>query len=150
MELDTNGDKDLSKGWLIRYINSFHSGALASAFVIGNIAAAFLLGSMDQLNLTELKDLKFDWDPKLQTIISQIYNDDDSLVHLSGKSALQNIAHIKAAIKDSSSALENYSPEVGVDYSTEWPIDELAKSFKAIAQLIKMEVGLRVVTVDID
>ncbi len=150
MELGTKGDKDLSKGWLTLYINSFHSGALVPAFAISNTAADSLLGSMDQLNLIELKDLKFDWDPKLQTIISQMYNVDDSLVHLSGKSALQNITHIKAAIKDSSPALENYSPEVGADYSTEWPGDELAKSFKAVAQLIKMEVGLRVATVDFD
>ena len=150
MELGTNSDKNLSQGWLTRYINSFHSGSLVSAFAIGNTTPASLLGSMDQLNLTEIKDLKFDWNPKLQTIISQMYDEENSLVHLSGKSALQNVAHIKAAMKDSSSGLENYSPEIGANYSTEWPGDELAKSFKAVAQLIKMEVGLKIATVDFD
>ncbi|MBX9851844.1 MAG: DUF1501 domain-containing protein, partial [Cytophagaceae bacterium] len=35
-------------------------------------------------------------------------------------------------------------------YFTEWPGEDLSKSFKAVAQLIKMDVGLKVATVDYD
>ncbi len=149
MELGTNSDKNLSQGWLTRYIKSFHSGVVVPAYAIGNTAPASLLGSMDLLNLTEIKDLKFNWNPQLQKILSQMYDEGDSLVHLSGKSALQNIDHIKAAMKGSS-GLEQYTPEAEAKYDTVWPGEELAKSFKAVAQLIKMEVGLKIATVDFD
>jgi uncharacterized protein (DUF1501 family) len=149
MELGTNDDKNLSHGWLSRYIKTFHSGVYVPAFAIGNIAPASLLGSMDSMNLTETRDLKLDWNPKMKSILSDMYMDGETLVHISGRGALDNIEHIKSAVKDSS-GLDHYTPEDNADYSKDYPGEDLAKSFKTVAQLIKMDIGLKVATVDFD
>jgi uncharacterized protein (DUF1501 family) len=149
MELGTNDDKNLAQGWLSRYIKTFHSGVYVPAFAIGNTAPASLLGNMDSLNLTEIRDLKLDWNPKIKNILSEMYADGDSLVHISGKGALDNIEHIKSAVKESS-GFEHYTPEHNADYAKDYPGEELARSFKTVAQLIKMDIGLKVATVDFD
>jgi uncharacterized protein (DUF1501 family) len=149
MELGTDSDKNLSNGWLSRYIKSFHSGTIVPAYAIGNTPPASLLGSMEQINITEVKDLKMDLNESLMKILSKMYSEGKSSVHYSGVSALQNMEHIKKAVK-SSVNLENYTPSSNANYMKEWPGEDLAKSLKAVAQLIKMDIGMKVATVDYD
>jgi uncharacterized protein (DUF1501 family) len=149
MELGSNSDKNLKEGWLTRYMGTFHYGAMVPSFALGNVTPASLLGTMDQLNLTEIKDLKMDWNPSMQKLMDQMYSGGNSKVHQSGKSAIQNINHIMGAIKDISE-LEHYIPDEKAKYSTDYPGEEMAKSFKTAAQLIKMDVGLKIATVNID
>lgn len=78
-----------------------------------------------------------------------MYEEGDSLIHLSGKSAMQNIDHIKSAVNNTSN-LDHYHPEDNAKYDTKWPGNDLAKSFKAVAQLIKTDIGLKVATLDFD
>lgn len=150
MELGSNTDKNLSQGWLTRYLQSFHKGTIVPAYAIGTVPPASLLGSMDQMNIKELKDLKLDWDPTLLSLLSDLYNSGDSLVYRSGQNALRNIDHIQKSLQETTMDLENYQPSSSADYFTEWPGDELSKSFKAVAQLIKMDIGMKVATIDFD
>jgi uncharacterized protein (DUF1501 family) len=149
MELGSSKDKNLAQGWLARYLKTFHSGIHVPAFAIGNVAPASLLGTMDLLNLTEMKDLKLDLNSKMLKVLYGMYEEGSSLVHQSGKGALDNIEHLKAALSDEQS-LEHYVPDHGAEYSSDWPGEELANSFKSVAQLIKMDIGLKVATVDFD
>jgi uncharacterized protein (DUF1501 family) len=149
MELGSNSDKNLSQGWLSRYLTTFHTGTIVPAYAVGNLPPASLLGSMDQMNLTEMKNLKLDWNPSLISTLSEMYADGNSLVHKSGKNALLNLEHIETSLNGSMD-FENYTPHPSADYYTPWPGDELSKSFKTVAQLIKMEVGLKVATIDYD
>lgn len=149
MELGSNGDKNLSNGWLARYLHSFHSGTIVPAFAVGSTPPASLLGSMDYMNMTELKNLKLDWNSSLISILSEMYADGDSIVHRSGKNALVNIEHIVSSLKNPSE-LESYKPLSSANYFSEWPGEDIAKSLKAVAQLIKMDIGLKVATVDYD
>jgi uncharacterized protein (DUF1501 family) len=148
MELGSNNDKNLSQGWLARYLQSFHTGSIVPAFAMGSASPASLLGTMDQLNLLELKDLKLDMNPSLLSVLSEMYSEGNSLVHQSGKNALLNIEHIKSGLNGS--GLENYLPHSSANYSTEYPGGDLAKSLKSVAQLIKLNAGLKVATIDFD
>lgn len=147
MELGSNSEKNISQGWLTRYIQTFHQGPIVSAYAFGSMPPASLLGSMDQMTIRELKDLEMDINPEFLSILSEMYTDSDSIVHLSGKNALKNIEYIKTAIRKNG-GLDNYNSSA--KYFTEWPGDDLAMSFKTVAQLIKMEVGLKVATIDFD
>lgn len=149
MELGSNNEKNISQGWLTRYINTFHQGSIVPAYAIGAASPASLLGSMDQMNLSQLKDLNLDWDPTLLSILSEMYNDGDTMVHRSGKNALQNLEHIRASLENAGGS-EDYTPHSSARYFNEWPGDELAKSFKTVAQLIKLDAGLKVATIDFD
>jgi hypothetical protein len=97
---------------------------------------------MEQINITEVKDLKMDLNESLMKILSKMYSEGKSSVHYSGVSALQNMEHIKKAVK-SSMNLENYTPASNANYMKEWPGEDLAKSLKAVAQLIKMDIGMK-------
>jgi uncharacterized protein (DUF1501 family) len=149
MDLGSSKDKNLAQGWLTRYLKTFHSGVHVPAFAIGNVAPASLLGSMDLLNLTNIKDLKLDLNSRMMKVLSGMYEEGSSLVHQSGKGALDNIEHLKAALSDEQS-LDHYAPDHSAEYPSEWPGQELANSFKTVAQLIKMDIGLKVATVDFD
>lgn len=147
MELGSNSDKNLSQGWLARYLHTFHEGAIVPAYAIGNAPPASLLGTMHQMNITDLKDMNPDWNPTMLSVLSEMYAEGDSLVHRSGKNALANMKHISSAIRSS-----GYNPDnsAASGYYTEWPGNELAKSFKAVANLIKMDIGLKIATIDFD
>ncbi|WP_052430187.1 DUF1501 domain-containing protein [Sporocytophaga myxococcoides] len=148
MELGSNSDKNLSQGWLTRYLQSFHKGNIVPAYAIGSIPPASLLGSMEQMNITEMKNLSLDFGPDLINMLSEMYGAGNSLVHRSGKGALQNIAHIAKSSKGLS--FDSYTPDKSADYYSSWPGEELSSSFKTVAQLIKMEAGLKIATIDYD
>ncbi len=149
MELGSGGDKNIGQGWLTRYIQSFHAGDIVPAYAVGTSVPSSLLGSMEQVNVKELKDMKLEMNAAMLSILGEMYADGNTLVHRSGVSALRNMEHIKAAIKEGMD-MENYTPLASANYLTEWPGDDLSKSFKTVAQLIKMEVGLKVATIDFD
>ena len=149
MELGSGGDKNIGQGWLSRYIQSFHSGDIVPAYALGTNVPSSLLGTMEQVNLKEMKDMKLEINPAMLSILADMYSNGNSLVHRSGSSALRNIEYIKAAMKEGMN-LESYTPHSSANYFTEWPGDDLSRSFKTLAQLIKMEVGVKVATIDFD
>ncbi len=146
MELGSASDKSLKEGWLTRYLETAGSTGVP-AYAVGSATPASLLGYTGSMSFNEPQDMQVEWDERLFEALESVYKGDTPL-HRSGQQTLAVLKNIKTKLSEQGGDIENYKPEGGANYPMEWPADGFSKSLKAVAQLIKMDVGLEVATVD--
>ncbi len=145
MEMGTPGSKSSTSGWLARHLQTagnLPSDIVMPAVSVGNLSPTSLAGSPDAIGMNSPGDLSFiqHWkygDSQRQTL-RQIYTNSGGWL---GQAAIQTL--------DAVDVIEyadpgNYTP----GNSAVYPNSGLANNMKSIAQLIKMQLGLRVATVD--
>lgn len=148
IELGTPGNKALSTGWLARHLktSSLPSTILMPALAMGGTAPTSLQGSPETVNLASVSQFSlsnighWSWASGDQrTTLRRLYARGSSPVHLSGIQALNAAGLIETQTAGT------YKPSIGVTY----PGGGFAEQLKLIAQMIKLEVGLRVATIDL-
>ena len=148
MERGTPEDKYTKTGWLTRHLESIHATGITPAFSIGRSTPVSLLGANSAISLTELNDFNVVSDKKLEPLLRRLY-EGDSFLHQAGKNTLRAIDFIKSKARLEPNG--DFSPyQTSIVYPTGWPVDNFAKSLKTVAQLVKMDVGLQVATIDFD
>lgn len=146
MERGTPNDKSTTTGWLSRHLNSINATGLTNAFSVGQSAPVSLLGNTSAISLKEMNDFKISSDDQFNSTLMKLYNGYGPL-HKAGRSTLEAIEYIRSKAQvDGSGDFDAYEAEA--KYPEGWPADSLSKSLKTAAQLIKMDVGLNVATVD--
>jgi uncharacterized protein (DUF1501 family) len=145
IELGTPGNKNTSSGWLTRHLQTAPN--LPSTILIPAIATAgtqptSLLGSTEAVSMTSPGSFEFDghWAYRewQRTALREIYNGDTWLFQ-SGAKTLDTVDIVESANPGT------YHPANGAVY----PGGSFGDSLKAIAQMIKMDLGLHVATVDL-
>jgi uncharacterized protein (DUF1501 family) len=140
IELGTPGAKSTPSGWLTRYLQT--TGVPDGGIPVASIPAqpTALHGSTYSVSMNQPGDLS-QWDNGLlseqQTALRRLYTG-DSLLHQSGLRTLDVLAAVAPWIA------EEYAPAPGVAYLD----DEFGRQMRGLAQLIKMDGGLRAATVD--
>ncbi|MBI2949465.1 MAG: DUF1501 domain-containing protein [Verrucomicrobia bacterium] len=149
LELGTPGSKTIPTGWLARHLSS--SGTvpgpvLASALATGISPPTSLQGSNETLNLSDPGTLNlshaghWSWVFGDQRIaLRRLYRGGNTFVHEAGLEALDAVGLIESYLTP------DYQPSGSANY----PATEFGKHLKIIAQMIKLDVGLRVATVDL-
>jgi uncharacterized protein (DUF1501 family) len=141
IELGTPGSKSTTSGWITRHLRSVSGGANSLLPVVSapsqptSLMAANMTASMSSLS-----DFS-QWDGGLlqeQLAAQRVLYQGQSLLHQSGLNTLNTIAALAPL------AGQEYRPQNGAQYRE----DELGNQLKMIAQLVKMDAGLRVATVD--
>lgn len=141
IELGTPGSKANTSGWITRHLQTAPGG---SSGLLPAVAApsqpTSLLGMTATVSMSNPSDLS-QWDNGLlgeqQAALRKLYRG-DSLLHQSGLRTLDALAAV-APLNE-----QEYRPQNGASYRE----DELGTQLKTVAQLIKMEAGMRVATVD--
>jgi uncharacterized protein (DUF1501 family) len=141
IELGTPGSKATTSGWVTRHLQTAPGG---SSGLLPAVAApsqpTSLLGMTATVSMSNPSDLS-QWDNGLlgeqQAALRKLYRG-DSLLHQSGLRTLDAVATV-APLNE-----QEYRPQNGASYRE----DELGTQLKTVAQLIKMEAGMRVATVD--
>lgn len=141
IELGTPGSKATTSGWITRHLQTAPGG---SSGLLPAVAApsqpTSLLGMTATVSMSNPSDLS-QWDNGLlgeqQAALRKLYRG-DSLLHQSGLRTLDALAAV-APLNE-----QEYRPQNGASYRE----DELGTQLKTVAQLIKMEAGMRVATVD--
>ncbi len=144
IELGTPGSKTTASGWLTRHLQSaasLGSNVLIPALSAGNQQAMSLLSYDDAAAFGKPKDFRVygDWkygDPQ-QAALRVLYSG-DTWLDIAGRETLDKLDALDAA------APGDYVPSGGAAY----PNGSLGDSLKAVAQLIKMQIDLKVATVD--
>lgn len=149
IELGTPGSQSLTTGWLTRHLLTapgLGSSILAPALTTGVTPPTSLQGSIETLQLDNPGSLNlsevghWSWVISDQRIaLRRMYQQGSSFAHDAGLQAL-----------DSASIIENYvttayTPTAGVTY----PETDFGRHLKLVAQMVKLEVGLRVATIDL-
>lgn len=148
IELGTPGIKGTATGWLTRHLQSAPSLAktiLMPALAAGATPPVSLLGSDETVNMSSAQDFSlsqfghWSWVQSDQRIaMRRIYQQGDTFMHRAGLDVLNATGLIESYVTP------NYKPSNGAVY----PDGSLGYQLKMIAQMIKLDLGVRVATVD--
>ena len=145
IELGTPGKKGGSAGWLSRHLQSspVGEGQITSAS-LGALRPTSLLGDSGTLVLTDtdsyqLNSTDYRWREAQRLALRRLYESQNSFVHDSGVQALHTMDFVEAFVT------EDYQPANGATY----PQGEFGEQLQVIAQLMKLQVGLSVATLDL-
>jgi uncharacterized protein (DUF1501 family) len=149
IELGTPGSKALGSGWLTRHLETTPSLAktiLMPALAVAGSTPTSLLGSTESVNMSNPNQFSlssighWSWATGDQrTTLRRLYARGITPLHSAGIQAL-NATGIVESVAGSA-----YKPAAGVTY----PGGGFSDQLKLIAQMIKLEVGLRVATIDL-
>ncbi|MFZ5902773.1 MAG: DUF1501 domain-containing protein [Chloroflexota bacterium] len=141
IELGTPGSKATTSGWITRHLQTAPGGTsgLLPAIAAPSQPTA-LLGATVTVSMSSVSDFT-QWDNGLlaeqQAALRRLYNG-DTLLHQVGLRTLDAVQAVAPV------AEAEYRPSNGARYEE----DELGTQLKTVAQMIKMDAGLKVATVD--
>lgn len=135
--------KGLSSGWLTRHLISSKADGLFPAVGIGGVPES-LFGSIQAVGMNDVGGFGLSGDAKLRAALKRMYAGDTPL-HLAGQTTLQALQTLNSRIKRQDDGnVAPYQPANGVTYDG----NTLGPAMQTLAQLIKMDLGVQVATVD--
>jgi uncharacterized protein (DUF1501 family) len=145
MELGTPDSKSSTSGWLTRHLQTagnIPSEIIMPAMSTGSLSAMSLAGSREAIGMRSPSDFSIggDWyygDWQRQAL-REMYSG-SSWLHQSGIQTLNSLDIIERSNPG------NYTPANGAVY----PNNSFGRDLQSVAQMIKMQLGLRIVTVDL-
>jgi uncharacterized protein (DUF1501 family) len=147
METGTPDVKTTGTGWLTRHLNTLNIGAAQfPALSAGSGLAMSLAGRQDAIALTSPGTINLytwgDYAALQKQALRDMYGLDSAdpnygWIHAAGQTALDALDIVGTG---------NYTPAPGVTYPQ---YNGFSESLKTVAQLVKMDVGLRTATVDL-
>ncbi|MEM7800044.1 MAG: DUF1501 domain-containing protein [Chloroflexota bacterium] len=149
MEQGTNSQETGTTGWLTRYLESAGLSLNDSfeALSTGYISPEMIHGYDRTLTIQNIDRFNIElgpWgyhDSNLSTLAA-LYNRSESAVHIAGQQAVSAINYVAEKFPDDNFS---YTPANGATY----PENEFGNQLKQVAQMIKLQLGLKVATVDL-
>jgi uncharacterized protein (DUF1501 family) len=146
MELGTPGRKSANTGWLTRHLQtspSLPDQIIMPALAVGSLQPTSLLGSREAIGMTSPRNFNFgghwrygDWQ---RQILREMYGAGQSWLHAAGLQTLDALDVVEFGAPGA------YEPANGAAY----PSGSFGDNLQAVAQMIRMQLGLRVATVDL-
>ncbi len=145
MELGTPGTLSTGTGWLTRHLTSAGNlppEILMPALAVGNLQQASLRGSTESVNMTSPDSFSLNvgpwqWRDAQRVAIRNLYSA-DTWLHQAGYQTLDAIDLIELH------STGGYTPDNGAVY----PGGSWGTHLQTVARMIKLDIGLRVATVD--
>ncbi|HUB95203.1 MAG TPA: DUF1501 domain-containing protein [Stellaceae bacterium] len=139
----------LRDGWLTRYLRAdpASTGPIAAVSAAGAVSGE-LAEWPDALAVADLSGgLAPAGGPQAREVLTRLYATGKDPVSEAGRSALSAMATIDAAVpRDPKGAVIPYHPDAAAPYDS---AAEFGRPLRTLAQLIKMELGVDIATVDI-
>jgi uncharacterized protein (DUF1501 family) len=139
IELGTPGSKSTTSGWITRHLQATGVSSILPVVSTSGQPSS-LLNFVPTVSVNSPSDFS-QWGNDLvgsqQTALRQMYKG-DSLLHQAGARTLDALNIISPLVE------KEYQPSNGATYND----DELGRQLKTIAQMIKLDAGLRVAAVD--
>ncbi|MBL8089947.1 MAG: DUF1501 domain-containing protein [Anaerolineales bacterium] len=139
IELGTPGSKSVASGWITRHLQKVGISSILPALSTSGQPTS-LLNFVPTVSLSTPEEFSL-WDNGLRdshiNALKQLYQG-DSILHRAGARTLDALS-IVSPLSDG-----GYQPANGAKYND----DEFGRQLKTVAQMIKLEAGLRVATVD--
>jgi uncharacterized protein (DUF1501 family) len=145
MELGTPDSKAATKGWLTRHLESasnLPAEVILPALSVGNLSPTSLAGSTEAIGMTNPNSFSLNAHWRYSDWMRQTMRDmytGSTWLHAAGVQTLNAIDVIEYGDPGT------YTPENGAVY----PGGSFGDNLRAVAQMIKMQLGMRVATVDL-
>lgn len=145
MELGTPGSKSATNGWLTRHLqtsSNLPGDIIMPALAAGSLQPTSLAGSTEAIGMTTPNGFAFggNWryEDAQRVALRKAY-DGSSWLHSAGLHTLDAVDVVEYGNPG------NYTPENGAVY----PGNSFGQNLKTIAQMIKLQLGMRVATIDL-
>ncbi|MCH9646811.1 MAG: DUF1501 domain-containing protein [Deltaproteobacteria bacterium] len=146
IELGTPGTATTSTGWLTRHLQSASNlppQIVAPALALGGTQQRSLQGSFDSLNMNSSSDFRLNtgpssWRSAQRVALRRILQRGGSSVHQTGSQTLDALDIVELNVSTT------YNPANGAVY----PNSTFGNHLKLLAQMIKLNLGLRIATID--
>jgi uncharacterized protein (DUF1501 family) len=150
IERGVGSESDLQKtdaGWIARALNAPQGGLKIQAIAANGVIGGDLDGVANALAVPSIDNgLPYIGGAGVANALWTMYASDKGPVGPAGRMALQLPEEIDRRVpRDLQGRVQPYQPVAGVNYG---PAAELAGPLKTVAQLIKMDLGLKTVTLD--
>ncbi|MCU0304781.1 MAG: DUF1501 domain-containing protein [Thermoanaerobaculales bacterium] len=147
IERGTPGNKTTATGWLARHFSCAHNlppEIVMPSVSVGSTQATSLLGDRDTINLSDpdsfnLQIGPWEWRSAQRIALRHMYTDDTTWLHAAGLQALDAVDLVELNISGA------YTPANGAVY----PSGSFGDGLQVIAQMVKLDLGLRVSTFDL-
>lgn len=136
-----------TNGWLARLLQLLPSNGLLPAVSTSSQLPVSLLGSPIASSIFDPRSFTLSSDPRLVGLLKNLYQGETPLTK-NAQRTLQTIQYLQRNLPKRNGEPTEYTPDAKANYPTQWQVRELTQSLKTLAQLIKMEAGLQVATVD--
>lgn len=145
MELGTPGSKSATNGWLTRHLQTsanLPGDIIMPALAVGNLQPTSLAGSTEAIGMTSPNSFSFGGNWRYgnaqRTALRKTYSG-ATWLHEAGQQTLDAIDVVEYGDPGS------YAPENGAVY----PNNSFGQNLRTVAQMIKLQLGMRVATVDL-
>jgi uncharacterized protein (DUF1501 family) len=147
VELGTPDMPGTPTGWLTRHLSSapnLPEELIMPSLAVGDLQPQSLRGNFETLNLVDPSNFNISTGPWLwrhpqRLGLRRLYQSGDSWLHITGDQALNAMDIIELNVGG------GYEPPPGVTY----PDSDFGEHLQVLAQLIKLELGLQVATLDV-
>lgn len=147
IELGTPGVKSTTTGWLTRHLDSASNlppEIVMPSLAVGDLQQTSQLGNLETINLVDPDQFHFQngpwrWRDAQRTALRRMLQGGNSPLHQTARQALDAVDIVELYTGD------NYLPANGAVY----PDTSFGDDLQVVAQMIKLDLGLRVVTVDL-
>lgn len=147
IELGTPGSLTSPTGWMTRHLSSATNlppEIVVPALAVGNTQQESLLGSFEALNIGDPNDFRLNtgpssWRLAQRLAIRKIFQRESTPLHQTGIQALDALDIVELNVDG------GYTPANGAVY----PGGSFGDHLELVAQMIKLDLGLRVATIDI-
>jgi uncharacterized protein (DUF1501 family) len=146
MELGTPGTLSTATGWLTRHLQSaanLPAEIVMPSLAVGNLQQNSLRGSLETVNMSDPSSFSLEvgpwqWRSAQRTALRRLFSG-STWLHESGSDSLDAVDIIEL-----SGGGGSYSPANGAVY----PSGSLGRHLQTIANMVKLDLGLRVATID--
>lgn len=147
MELGTPGVSNITNGWLTRHFQSAANlppEIIMPSLAVGGTQTISLLASYDTINLSSVDSFSLStgpwaWRSPQRTALRHLYAGGSSWLHQTGLQALDAVDIVELYASGA------YTPANGAVYPQTW----FGENLQTIAQMTKLDLGLRVATLDL-
>jgi len=150
IERGTPNDKNTPTGWLTRLASSQHIDGTTAVVALQNNMPASLLACPQAIAVPNVRKLQLQGDGKFAAarlaILQQAYQGNSRVAENGARTLTMLDAFAKHIPLDAKGHPTDYTPTAGVQYPDN--MGEIAGPLKTMAQIIKMNVGVRVATID--
>lgn len=151
IERGTPDNKNTPTGWITRMLTRMAPEGLIPAFASGSSVPDSLLNSTYAIAVGQkvqdfaLRNSPGRYAERQTQILKQLYQQGDLPLHQSGLATLEAIETVQNKLpRDSEGNVIDYEPEPDAEYTE----GGLSDALRRIAQIIKLDIGLQVATVD--
>lgn len=147
VELGTPGEPGTETGWLTRHLSTapnMPDELVMPSLSVGALQPQSLRGNYETLNLSDPSNFNIATGPWLwrapqRLALRRLYEADTTWLHTTGNQALNAMDIIELHVDG------GYTPPPGVNY----PDSDFGEQLQILAQLIKLELGMQVATLDV-